>query len=102
MAPAALAFDLENPAPGGTALAHAALEAPREITLLHLNAEAVPLAFAYGPLELLAGSYRIGFFFWELNEIPACQKHWGSSSWTRSGWPPNTTARSTPRRPTSR
>ena len=74
IAPAALAFDLENPAPGGTVLAYAALDGPREITLLHLNAEAVPLAFAYGPRELLAGSYRIGFFFWELNEIPACQR----------------------------
>ena len=73
VAPAALAFDLENPAPGGTAIEHATLEAPREITLLHLNAEAIPLAFAYGPRELLADSYRIGFFFWELNEIPACQ-----------------------------
>ncbi len=71
--PAALAFDLENPAPGGTAVEHATLDSPREITLFHLNAEAVPLAFAYGPRELLAGSYRIGFFFWELNEIPTCQ-----------------------------
>ena len=75
VAPVSYDFPMENPAPEED---HAAIgptpEAPREITLMHLNAEALPLALAYGPHHLLEGTYRIGFFFWELTEIPDCHR----------------------------
>lgn len=75
-APEALNFSMEDPASQLVGRRHrgVATRTPRDITLLHLNAEALPLALAYGPRHLLAGTYRIGFFFWELTEIPECHR----------------------------
>ena len=75
IAPASYDFAMENPAAEGNEHAIWPMpEVPREITLLHLNAEALPLALAYGPRHLLRDTYRIGFFFWELTEIPDCHR----------------------------
>lgn len=71
-------FAMENPAAQIRILEASTVKTgsdqPREITLLHLNAEVLPLALAYGPRHLLADTYRIGFFFWELTEIPECHR----------------------------
>lgn len=76
IAPTTLVFDIDNPAPVGFA-SH--VEGPeyckrRHINLIHLNAESVPLAFAYEQQEIFAESYNIGYFFWELNVIPKCHQ----------------------------
>ncbi len=73
-APTTLVFDLGNPAPVSvaSALASDPFEKPREINLIHLNAEAIPLAFSYEQQEIFARSYNIGYVFWELNMIPKC------------------------------
>ena len=67
-------FDLDNPAPVGfaSATSFTPYEAKREINLIHLNAESIPLAFAFEPRAIFAESYNIGYFFWELNQIPKC------------------------------
>ena len=74
--PSALAFDLDNPAPVGFASDQelVTFRNRREINLLHLNAETVPLAYAFEQREIFASSYNIGFFFWELNMIPKCHR----------------------------
>lgn len=63
-------FGMDNPAPEGFS-SEVSLGPPVQarINLLHLNAESVPLAFAYGQ-DFLSRSYNIGYFFWEL-ETPA-------------------------------
>ncbi len=65
-------FDLDNPAPVGfnsarpsSPLRHA------KINLIHLNAESIPLVYAYLP-DVFTDAYNIGFFFWELNTPAAC------------------------------
>ena len=65
-------FGMDNPAPVGFATESKAgfPDRPRTINLIHLNAESIPLAFAYLPQTVYRNSYNIGFFFWELNRIP--------------------------------
>ncbi|WP_018261094.1 glycosyltransferase [Methylobacterium sp. WSM2598] len=72
--PTALPFGLDNPAPIGfaTELNFETFTAPREINLIHLNAESIPLVYAFEQREIVANSYNIGYFFWELNQIPKC------------------------------
>ncbi len=74
VAPSVLDFDLDNPAPVGFASAtnFKPYAGKRAINLIHLNAESVPLVYAFEPGEIFAESYNIGFFFWELNMIPKC------------------------------
>ena len=76
LAPAMLDFGLDNPAPVGfTTLTKAErLRVPRQINLIHLNAESIPLAFAFIDREVHRRSYNIGYFFWELDEIPKCHR----------------------------
>ena len=76
MTPTALTFDLDNPAPVGFASdqSFAPYENRRAINLIHLNAESVPLAFAFRQREIFASSYNIAYFFWELNMIPKCHR----------------------------
>lgn len=65
-------FDLDNPAPEG--FSNVGLRGSHRkarINLIHLNAEAIPQAFAYGP-DVFTGAYNIGYFFWELNSPAAC------------------------------
>ncbi len=68
-------FAMDNPAPVGFASTFElnAYDRKREINLIHLNAESIPLAFAYEDKEVFSDSYNIGYFFWELNKIPKCQ-----------------------------
>jgi len=65
-------FDLDNPAPVGfnnkeniSTLKNA------KINLIHLNAESVPLVFAYMP-DVFEDSYNIGYFYWELDSPAKC------------------------------
>ncbi len=65
-------FDLDNPAPEGFS-SDTLIEdyGPARINLIHLNAESIPLAFAYQP-DVFSGSYNIGYFFWELDKPAYC------------------------------
>ena len=65
-------FGLDNPAPEGFSRV-GALSGYKQakINLIHLNAESIPLAFAYQP-DVFSGAYNIGYFFWELNTPAAC------------------------------
>ncbi len=69
-------FDMDNPAPQGysTASEKEYSDAIREINLIHLNAESIPLAYAYLNSSIYRNSYNIGYFFWELTEVPKCQR----------------------------
>ena len=75
IAPTVYDFDLDNPAPVGFASQtnFAPYKARRAVNLIHLNAESIPLVFAYAPEAMFSESYNIGYFFWELNMIPKCQ-----------------------------
>ncbi|WP_339109634.1 glycosyltransferase [Thioclava sp. GXIMD4216] len=65
-------FDMDNPAPEGFS-SEARMDAygPARVNLIHLNAESVPLAFAYQP-DVFSGAYNIGYFYWELDRPAAC------------------------------
>ncbi|UHC19522.1 glycosyltransferase family 4 protein [Methylobacterium currus] len=98
--PTALPFGLDNPAPIGFAsdLAMVPFDRPREITLIHLNAESIPLVFAFEQGEILSDGYNIGYFFWELDKLPKCQQLglelvdeiWVSSEYNREIYARNT------------
>lgn len=65
-------FDLDNPAPEGFSSGTMIEEyGPAKINMIHLNAESVPLAFAYQP-DVFSGAYNIGYFFWELDQPAYC------------------------------
>ena len=65
-------FDLDNPAPEGFSSDTTIEEyGPAKINLIHLNAESIPLAFAYQP-DVFSESYNIGYFFWELDRPAYC------------------------------
>jgi glycosyltransferase involved in cell wall biosynthesis len=65
-------YGLDNPAPEGFSRVGALGNyQPAKINLLHMNAESVPLAFAYQP-DVFSGAYNIGYFFWELDTPAAC------------------------------
>lgn len=65
-------FDLDNPAPEGFS-SDTMIEdyGPAKINMIHLNAESIPLAFAYQP-DVFSGAYNIGYFFWELDKPAFC------------------------------
>jgi len=65
-------FDLDNPAPEGFS-SDTMIEdyGPARINMIHLNAESIPLAFAYQP-DVFSGAYNIGYFFWELDKPAFC------------------------------
>ncbi len=68
----AVDFDLDNPAPEGfSSEAEMGDYGPAKINLIHLNAESIPLAFAYQP-DVFSGAYNIGYFFWELDRPAYC------------------------------
>ncbi|MBE9640233.1 glycosyltransferase [Salipiger mangrovisoli] len=71
-------FDLDNPAPEGFSSETLVEDyGPARINLLHLNAESIPLAYAYQP-DVFSGAYNIGYFFWEL-DMPAYCHYLGMS-----------------------
>ena len=65
-------FDLDNPAPVGFS-SETLIEdyGPAKINMIHLNAESIPLAFAYQP-DVFTGAYNVGYFFWELDRPAYC------------------------------
>lgn len=65
-------FDLDNPAPVGFSSDTLIEEyGPAKINMIHLNAESIPLAYAYQP-DVFSGKYNIGYFFWELDTPAYC------------------------------
>jgi hypothetical protein len=68
----AVNFDLDNPAPEidwpHTPISKAR---PARFTLLHLNAESIPLFYAYAP-DITDGSYLAAYMFWELTRPATC------------------------------
>ncbi len=65
-------FGLDNPAPEGFSSATEIEDyGPARINLIHLNAETVPLAFAYQP-DIFQGAYNIGYFYWEVDRPAWC------------------------------
>lgn len=65
-------FGLDNPAPEGfSRVGETHAPGRARINLIHLNAESIPLAFAYQP-DMFSGAYNIGYFFWELDTPAAC------------------------------
>jgi glycosyltransferase involved in cell wall biosynthesis len=65
-------FDLDNPAPEGFSSAFLVEDyGPAKVNIIHLNAESIPLAFAYQP-DVFSGAYNIGYFFWELDQPAYC------------------------------
>jgi glycosyltransferase involved in cell wall biosynthesis len=65
-------YDLDNPQPEGFSnVGQRGSYRKARINLIHLNAESIPPAFAYGP-DVYTGAYNIGYFFWELNSPAAC------------------------------
>jgi glycosyltransferase involved in cell wall biosynthesis len=91
-------FGLDNPALEGysTKAEYDELSYAR-INLIHLNAESIPLAFAYLP-DVFTNSYNLGYFFWELDSPAACHylalklldEVWVSSKYTREIYVPHT------------
>lgn len=66
-------FYLENPAPR----TKSAPGSPRTdgqfaVNILHLNAEAIPIAAAYLPERIFENAHNIGYFFWELPRAAKC------------------------------
>ena len=68
----AVNFGLDNPAPEGFS-SDISLEpyGLARINLIHLNAESIPLAYAFEP-DVFSGAYNIGYFFWELDRPAYC------------------------------
>ncbi|WP_175483277.1 glycosyltransferase [Salinihabitans flavidus] len=65
-------FGLDNPAPEGFSSTGQLSDWQRaKINLIHLNAESIPLIYAYAP-DVFSGAYNIGYFFWELDTPAAC------------------------------
>ncbi len=65
-------FDMDNPAPTGFNAKRASSPLrTAKVNLIHLNAESIPLVYAYLP-DVFTGAYNIGYFFWELNTPAAC------------------------------
>lgn len=65
-------FGLDNPAPEGFSRVGELSGYKRaKVNLIHLNAESIPLAYAYQP-DVFSGAYNIGYFFWELSTPAAC------------------------------
>ena len=65
-------FDMDNPAPVGFNPERPSSFLRRaKVNLIHLNAESIPLAFAYLP-DVFTGAYNIGYFFWELDTPASC------------------------------
>ena len=65
-------FGLDNPAPEGfSKVGKLADYKPAKINLIHLNAESIPLVFAYEP-DVFSDAYNIGYFYWELDAPALC------------------------------
>ena len=66
-------FDNRQPDEAGVRATIAADPVPARVNLFHLNADMLPLAYAYLP-DMHRNAYAIGFFFWELNRPAECHR----------------------------
>ncbi len=65
-------FGLDNPAPEGFSTSGRLSDWKQaKVNLIHLNAESIPLVYAYAP-DVFSDAYNIGYFYWELNTPAAC------------------------------
>lgn len=65
-------FGLDNPAPEGFSKTGKLSDWQRaRVNLIHLNAESIPLVYAYAP-DVFSDAYNIGYFYWELDTPAAC------------------------------
>ncbi|WP_170831328.1 glycosyltransferase family 4 protein [Jannaschia faecimaris] len=65
-------FGLDNPAPEGFSKTGKLSDWKRtRVNLIHLNAESIPLVYAYAP-DVFSEAYNIGYFYWELDSPAAC------------------------------
>jgi len=65
-------FGIDNPAPeDGVVGGKDSRLCSSRINLIHLNAESVPLVFAYLP-DVFRDAYNIGYFYWELDTPANC------------------------------
>ena len=64
-------FTLDNPSPKDASRTSSPAFRTAPVTLLHLNAETLPLAAAYLP-DVFSGSYTIAYPFWELDSPASC------------------------------
>ena len=72
----AVDFGMDNPAPEGFSRVGALSgQARARINLIQLNAESIPLVFAYQP-DVFSGAYNIAYVFWEL-DTPALSHYLG-------------------------
>lgn len=68
----AVDFGMDNPAPEGFNRVGALSGYQKaKINLIQLNAESVPLAFAYQP-DVFSGAYNIAYVYWELDSPAIC------------------------------
>lgn len=68
----AVNFDLDHPSPLDGAVDRPVQDyGPARVNLIHLNAEAIPTAFAFQP-DVFSNSYNIGYVFWELDRPALC------------------------------
>ncbi len=65
--------DVDNRQPDERMVTDGAPVVPARINLFHLNADMLPLAYAYLP-DLHGDAYAIGFFFWELDQPAECHR----------------------------
>lgn len=65
-------FGMDNPAPEGFSRVGALSDYARaRVNLIQLNAESIPLAFAYQP-DVFSGAYNIAYVYWELDSPAMC------------------------------
>ena len=68
----AVDFGMDNPAPEGfSRVGELSTYQRAKINLIQLNAESIPLAYAYQP-DVFSGAYNIAYVYWELDSPALC------------------------------
>lgn len=68
----AVDFGMDNPAPEGfSQVGELSAYKRARVNLIQLNAESIPLAFAYQP-DVFSGAYNIAYVYWELDTPALC------------------------------
>jgi len=68
----AVDFGMDNPAPEGfSQVGELSTYKRARVNLIQLNAESIPLAFAYQP-DVFSGAYNIAYVYWELDTPALC------------------------------
>ena len=81
--------DLEQPRSSSVDLPSAAARSPllRDITIVHINADAIPQALLQLGTSTILNSYKVGFLLWELEQIPF--SHWLALDLLDEVWVPS-------------